>query len=111
MDKLAIKLKTLRLEKGITQKELAQYAGLSSTNISTWELGKSLPLPDGLISLANYFGCSIDYLLGRETKDGIINFEKSPKSEIEKLYEQLNRQNQIMAIGYLTALLHKQLNG
>ncbi len=111
MDKFAIKLKTLRLEKGITQKELAQYAGLSSTNISTWELGKSLPLPDGLIALANYFGCSIDYLLGRETEDGIITLEKSPKSEIEKLYEQLNRQNQIMAIGYLTALLHKQLKG
>ncbi len=111
MEKFAKRLRTLRLEKGITQKELAIGAGLSSTNISTWELGKSLPLPDGLIALANYFGCSIDYILGRETEDGIINFESTPKSKIEDLYEKLNRQNQMMALGYLTALLEKQFNG
>lgn len=65
-------LKTLRKEHRLTQQELADKSGISRSNINTWELGKSLPLPDGLIALADAFGCTVDYLLGRESEEGVI---------------------------------------
>ena len=56
--------KRLRMEKGITQKELADRLHISRSTIAGYEsLGKE---PDGekLCALADFFGVSVDYLLG-----------------------------------------------
>ena len=108
MENFADRLKSIRKSAGLTQMKVAELTKLSQSNINTWERGRSLPLPDGLIALANCFNCSVDYLLGRENEDGTIVINNAPKSKIEELYEQLNRQNQIMVLGYITALLQKQ---
>lgn len=63
-------LKYIRISKQLTQVELAKLAGLSQSNISGWEIGRSLPLPDGLIALARALECSVDYLVGLEEEDG-----------------------------------------
>lgn len=58
------RLKRLRMEKGITQKELADRLHVSRSTIAGYEsLGKE---PDGekLCALADFFGVSVDYLLG-----------------------------------------------
>lgn len=58
------RLKRLRMEKGITQKELADRLHISRSTIAGYEsLGKE---PDGekLCALAEFFGVSVDYLLG-----------------------------------------------
>lgn len=58
------RLKRLRMEKGITQKELADQLHISRSTIAGYEsLGKE---PDGekLCALADFFGVSVDYLLG-----------------------------------------------
>lgn len=58
------RLKKLRMEKGITQKELADRLHISRSTIAGYEsLGKE---PDGekLCALADFFGVSVDYLLG-----------------------------------------------
>ena len=58
------RLKRLRMEKGITQKELADRLHISRSTSAGYEsLGKE---PDGekLCALADFFGVSVDYLLG-----------------------------------------------
>lgn len=58
------RLKRLRMEKGITQKELADRLHISRSTIAGYEsLGKE---PDGekLCALADFFEVSVDYLLG-----------------------------------------------
>ena len=58
------RLRRLRMEKGITQKELADRLHISRSTIAGYEsLGKE---PDGekLCALADFFGVSVDYLLG-----------------------------------------------
>lgn len=58
------RLKRLRMEKSITQKELADRLHISRSTIAGYEsLGKE---PDGekLCALADFFGVSVDYLLG-----------------------------------------------
>lgn len=57
-------LRKLREEKNITQVKLSTDLEVSQELISRYELGSSFPQPQMLIKLADYFNCSVDYLLG-----------------------------------------------
>ncbi len=59
------RIKQLRNEKNIYQKELAKVIGVSSGAIAMYETGKRSPDKDILDKLASYFNVSVDYLLGR----------------------------------------------
>ena len=66
---LANRLRKLREERGLTQKELAQALGLSSkSTITNYEQNDRDPDYGTLIKIANYFEVSIDYLLGQKDK-------------------------------------------
>lgn len=56
----------LRLEMGLTQKQLADELGVSKQNISDWENGKSETSFSMLIKISTYFKVSLEYLLGIE---------------------------------------------
>ncbi|MCC8098970.1 MAG: helix-turn-helix domain-containing protein [Clostridiales bacterium] len=60
---LADRIQTLRKEKGISQEELAEQAGVSRQAVSKWESGQSTPELEKLILLSDYFGVTTDYLL------------------------------------------------
>ena len=59
-------IKELRLEKGFTQSQLAKMLFVSQDTISLWELDKSVPDVNAVITLCQIFGVSADYLLGLE---------------------------------------------
>lgn len=65
------RLKLLRLSKGITQKQLAEKIGASERGIQNYETNQRKPTYDILISLANYFEISLDYLVGRTDNPNI----------------------------------------
>lgn len=58
------KLKSLRLEKNLTQKQLANRIGLAISAVSSYESGSRYPSYEVLIQLARIFHVSTDYLLG-----------------------------------------------
>ena len=60
-----MRLKELREEKKITQKEVAEAIGGTQSNLAKWEKEKIQPAADMIIKLADFFGVSADYLLGR----------------------------------------------
>lgn len=60
-----IRIKELREAKGIQQKELAIDIGVSQPTVSDWESGRKVPSAKSTQKLADYFGVSVDYLLGR----------------------------------------------
>ena len=62
------RLKTLRLEKGLGQVALAKELDVGKSVISLWELDKCEPSLGKLITLANFFNVTIDYLAGLEDK-------------------------------------------
>ncbi|WP_447584380.1 helix-turn-helix domain-containing protein [Streptococcus pasteurianus] len=70
------RLKELRKEKKLTQKELAQNIGAGLRTIQTWENGESQIKPDKAQQLADFFGVSVGYLLGYEKMDTIENIFK-----------------------------------
>lgn len=58
------RIRNLREDRDISQKEMAAYLNVAQTTYSDYELGKiNIPL-DTLKKLALFFGTSIDYLLG-----------------------------------------------
>ena len=58
------RLKDLRIKNKLSQSELAKNVNISQPAINYWELGKRTPNANAIITLANYFGVSTDYLLG-----------------------------------------------
>ena len=58
------RLKELRTEKHLSQMQLAKLTGVSAGAIGFWETGKRIPSAETIITLANYFHVTTDYLLG-----------------------------------------------
>ena len=58
------RIKELRLQKNMSQMELAKATGISQSAIAKWELGKTEPTATAIITLANFFGETTDYILG-----------------------------------------------
>ena len=60
-----IRLKILRTEKGYSQKDIAQLLGITQQAYANYERGARQADYDTLNKLADIFGVSVDYLLGR----------------------------------------------
>lgn len=64
------KIKELRKEKKITQDKLSKILKIARSTLAMYEINKSEPDQATLIKLADYFGVSVDYLLGLEAEQG-----------------------------------------
>lgn len=60
------KLKRLRIENNLTQKQLAERIGLATSAISSYESGNRYPTYDVMAKFARIFHVSTDYLIGVE---------------------------------------------
>lgn len=83
------RLKQLRLERGLTQKDLATIIGVGRTTVSEYEAGHIVPNQERLIHLAKYFGVSIDYLTGVSNSQTVKPVNKVQEIKIEKMIENL----------------------
>lgn len=73
-------LETLCKEKGITISRMLSDLGLSHGIFSNWKTRGTIPNGDILKKIANYFGVSVDYLLGNDT----VNISGEPLTEFQK---------------------------
>lgn len=56
----------MRIEKGLSQAQLAKAIELSHTAIVYWETAQRVPNANAVVTIAQFFGVSTDYLLGLE---------------------------------------------
>lgn len=89
------RLRTLRTDRGVSQIKLAKYFNYGSTAIANYESGRNEPSFDVLIKIADYFGVSIDYLLGREDKPMIYRNISLEEEKLLKDFRQLDKEVQI----------------
>ena len=89
----AKKLKELRAKNDVTQQELADAIGLSLQTISAYEnnykKGK-MPTLDKVMDIADFFGVSIDWLVGRNFEESHKEWNGNPACNIRSLADLLN---------------------
>ena len=66
------RIRSLRLERGMTQEEVGKIIGVKRYSVYGYEKGQNYPDVPGLIALAECFEVSLDYLVGR-TYDPKVN--------------------------------------
>ncbi len=66
MEIFAERLKELRIEKNLNQRELAKQIGYSQAAITRWENNIKIPNIVALKAIAMFFGVTSDYLIGLE---------------------------------------------
>lgn len=66
MTQITHRLSALRNDKGLSQKALAQLSNMSVKTYWQYEHGVNKPGLDALITIANFYNVSIDYLVGRD---------------------------------------------
>ncbi|MFA6627041.1 MAG: helix-turn-helix transcriptional regulator [Bacilli bacterium] len=75
----------LRKEKGLTQDEVAQKLNVSPQAVSKWENDLSYPDVTILVEIANLFGTTVDYLLGKEDIQEATLLTKEEKKPMNQL--------------------------
>lgn len=58
-------IRSIRIDKGYTQGQIANYLGISQNTYSQYEIGVLNYPVDAVVKLADFYGVSTDYLLGR----------------------------------------------
>ena len=61
---MANRLRQMRVSKGLNQNEVGELVGMAQSAVSKWERGATEPDHNTLRILSDYYGVSIDYLLG-----------------------------------------------
>jgi len=89
-------IRELRIQRGMTQVDLAKRLGVSKSVVSSYENGVHLPPYDILIRLSALFGVSCDYLLGVSdtpyiSVDGLTQKQIEALQGIAEELRQLNR--------------------
>ena len=97
-------IRKLRLERNLKQSDLALILNVKQNTISNWETERTEVDRESTLKLADFFGVTVDYLLGRE-KPTISNTEKVmefPKPKIQDEVE-LNDLYPVPLIGRVVA--------
>lgn len=68
--------KKLRIEKGLSQQELANRLGISKSSVNMYERGERQPNFETLELIADFFNVDMDYLLGRSDIRKSIHFDE-----------------------------------
>lgn len=76
MSDIQARLKELRKEKDLTQKQVADETGLSYRGYQNIEYGVKEPTLSRLLTLSTFFNVSIDYLVGKTDNPEMNKFRK-----------------------------------
>ena len=101
MDKFGIRFKEERKKKNLTQQDLATLFHLDKSSISKYENGHQRPEMETLINICDYFGVSVEYLVGQTDKRE-KNINKTDVNNITNLIEIDN--NKMVKIPVLGAI-------
>ncbi len=71
------KLKTCRINKGLSQEKVAELVGVSRQAVTKWENGQTIPSSDNLLELAAIYNMSIDELVSDKQQSKTIEIKRT----------------------------------
>lgn len=98
-----MKLKELRTSRHLTQAEVCAVVGITTQVYSRYERGEHEPDYKTLCKLADFFGVTVDELLGRAPQ--LFDDARVKRPEIMELYELMTPQQQSNLINYARGML------
>ena len=104
-----LRLRELRNQKGLDQKDIAILLNIGKGTISNWEVGRTEPSIEYLTRLAKYFEVSIDYLIGNSNEMGIIEIDSNlsnDEKELINLYRKLSFGDKNQLLGFAKGLVY-----
>lgn len=95
-------------KRNVTAYRVAKETGIATATLSDWKNGKSTPKTDKLQKIADYFGVSLDYLLGNQAKeksaadsDGLTAKDRRDIArDLERMMTELEESGDLMFDGY-----------
>ena len=112
-----LKIKEFRTNAGLSQAELAEIVGFNQTAIGKYERGELEPSITTLKKLADFFECSIDYLIGRSDDFGNVTVKKGDDALTAEeqahidVFRKLNTKNRMHVTAYAEVRLEQQESG
>jgi transcriptional regulator with XRE-family HTH domain len=102
MNTLGARIKQLRTEKGLRQEDLAKTIMVNRATLASWEVDRALPDVNIIQKIADVFGITVDFLLGRKPPESTnslderaSNLSKENQQVIEKILRSLEIEEQI----------------
>ena len=109
------RIKELRIEKGLTQNQLASLLGINQTAAGKYERGELEPNLQNLIKLSHIFECSVDYIICNADDFGNVTIKTEkpaplPQDEQKLLdtYRKLDTVNKMRVSSYADIRLEEQ---
>lgn len=96
---LGSRIKSERKRLGLTQQELADKLHIARSNVSNWEANSNGISTDFLSMLADFFGCTTDYLLGKTEFRNEFPINQTEISNLEEISKHLT-EDQKMELGF-----------
>ena len=97
------RIQSLKEEKGLSDRDVERGAGIANANIGQWRRGVCKPSLANIVRLSNFFGVSLDYLLGlsnlRERAEHAASLSEEEKQLIE-LYRDFDTLDRFRLIRY-----------
>lgn len=105
---LAQVLDTLMKKSNISAYKISKDTGISDRLIGYWRKGEKLPGAENLLTIANYFGISVDYLLTGKEKSASMEQLSENEQEMLDVFQKFNDREQIKLIGKLEELYRQK---
>ncbi|MBN2984001.1 MULTISPECIES: helix-turn-helix domain-containing protein [Cohnella] len=107
------RLRELRLNRSLSQEEVARHIGITRSAYSHYEINNRQPVYETLIKLAEFFDVSLDYIIGgnpsSHPEDGTLSADSQ---EVLRLLKKMNQEQRKQSIGMLTDMVNKErVNG
>lgn len=102
-----------RMQKGISQKDLAKSLNVSTSTVALWEVNKRNPTPTTLVDIADFFNISMDILFSADRKNKSYQKEEtnllSPDCErLISYFNEMNGESREILLGEARKLLREE---
>lgn len=101
---IASRIKSLRSDRGLTQHALAAALGWERGTIATIETGKDRPGAELVTALADYFGTTTDYILGRTGLAEPAAAQTEEEAEVLRLFRSTKPEGRLAVVATLRAV-------
>ena len=96
-------LKNIRKSRHLSQQDVANAIGIPVRTFCGYEREEREPTLEMLGKLADFFGVTVDELLGRSPQ--LFDDARVPKTEVQDLFDRLNVVDQGRVLGYMHSIL------